>query len=314
MTLPFTPTRPLPIDEESIVRISFPIVGEQKACGPVAVITFSSPDNLNAVTFNDLQAFFTLLEWLDEQDAVQITVLTGQGRFFSAGANFADPARATVPEELTKYDEHHAKHISAKRTWTQARTVSTNGATVRAMTKHSTLLVAALNGPAVGIMAAIVALCDLIYAYDDFYLLTPFSQLALVAEAGSSVSFVRKMGLGRAQQALIEGRKMPAKELLEAGFISRIFPTPANQEKSNKQYTRPILQDVLSHIGDRLLPPHVDAFAINYTKRLLRETAYTNKTIVEANADELQGADIVFRAGRPQKQFARLASGGRHKL
>lgn len=200
IALPFTPTRPVPIidDAESTVSLSFPrIGGAAKTCGAVAVITFDAPKTLNAVTFDDLMTFYTLLEWLDEQPAVSITVLTGKGRLFSAGANVADPARADVPREWTDYPADHVKHINSKRVWAQARVASANGTAARLMMQHSKLTVAAMNGPVIGIMAAIVALCDLIYTYDNFYLLTPFSQLALVAEAGSTVSFPAKVGRRR---------------------------------------------------------------------------------------------------------------------
>jgi hypothetical protein len=96
---------------------------------------------------------------------------------------------------------------------------------------------------------------------------------------------------------------------------SRIFPSPPTPSNADKKtYTAPILQDVLHHIGDRLLPPNVDMFAVLNTKRILRETAYMNKNIYEAGMEELLGAEAVFRAGRPQEKFEKLAKGGRHKL
>lgn len=96
---------------------------------------------------------------------------------------------------------------------------------------------------------------------------------------------------------------------------SRIFPSRAVPSDSDKKtYTAPILQDVLHHIGDRLLPPNVDMYAVLNTKRILRETAYMNKNVYEAGMEELIGAESVFRAGRPQEKFERLAKGGRHKL
>lgn len=225
MTLPFTPTRPLPIkDSSTSVQISFPRIpsddGSVEHCGPVVVLTLCSPQKLNAVTMEDMQSLWTYMEWIDEQPQISITVLTGKGRFFSAGADVADPARTKgIPNEITTLPKDHIKHIIGQRTWTQARVYSSNGMAMRTMYNHSKLLIAAMNGPVVGIMAAVVAFCDLIYTYDNFYLLTPFSQIALVAEAGSSVTFPKKMGLGKAQQALIEGKKMSAKELENAGFI-----------------------------------------------------------------------------------------------
>lgn len=74
------------------------------------------------------------------------------------------------------------------------------------------------------------------------------------------------------------------------------------------------MDDVLEHIGNRLLPPSVDMYGVLNTKRILRETSFGRKDIWHAISEEVQGAEAVFRSGRPIEQFARLAGGGRHKM
>lgn len=98
-------------------------------------------------------------------------------------------------------------------------------------------------------------------------------------------------------------------------LLSTIFPTPNRPANADsKTYTPPILPAVLDHLGSRLLPPAVDSFAVLYTKRLIRQAVYENRTLTEVNYEELRGAEEVFKSGRPATQFARIASGGRHKL
>lgn len=220
MSLPFTPTRPPPLNAQSSpVRLTFPTTGQPSNAGLVAVITLCTPKNLNAMTSSDMQSLITALEWIDEQPHIVITVLTGEGRYLSAGANVKEGGRNVDEFEWSKLPPEHEQHLSNKRSYYASRAFLTNGLLTRAFHSHSKLLVAACNGPAVGIMAAVLGHFDLVYCMEDFFLLTPFSSLALVAEAGSSLTFARKMGLGRAQQALIEGRRMSAKELHDAGFV-----------------------------------------------------------------------------------------------
>ena len=79
------------------------------------------------------------------------------------------------------------------------------------------------------------------YAYDDLFFFTPFMSLSLVAEGLTSVTFIKRMGLGR---------KMTAQDLKESGFITRLYQKPAGfneKSKKDKSLTPPILKDVLEH-------------------------------------------------------------------
>jgi Delta3-Delta2-enoyl-CoA isomerase len=64
-------------------------------------------------------------------------------------------------------------------------------------------LVTALNGPAIGLAAALISFSDLIYAVPSAFIMTPFSSLGLVADGGASYGFVQPMGIAKASEALI---------------------------------------------------------------------------------------------------------------
>jgi peroxisomal 3,2-trans-enoyl-CoA isomerase len=81
--------------------------------------------------------------------------------------------------------------------------VNNNVDVARAPYSHSKILVTALNGPVIGLSAALISHSDFIYAVSDAYLMTPFTSLGLVAEGGSSVAFVQRMGQGKANEALL---------------------------------------------------------------------------------------------------------------
>lgn len=92
------------------------------------------------------------------------------------------------------------------------------------MYRHSKILIAALNGPAIGLSAALLGHCDFVYAVENAYILTPFSALSLVAEGGASLSFPRRLGISKANEALLMGKKLGAADLHRVGFFNKLFP------------------------------------------------------------------------------------------
>lgn len=72
-----------------------------------------------------------------------------------------------------------------------------------AVYRHSKILVAAMNGPVIGLSAALLGYFDFIFSVDDAYFLTPFSAISLVCEGGSSQSLVQRMGLAKANECAL---------------------------------------------------------------------------------------------------------------
>lgn len=96
---------------------------------------------------------------------------------------------------------------------------------VRALIDHKKVFVLALNGPAVGGGAAwFSGIADIVLASDSCYLQIPFSSLGLVPENGSATNFAQSIGVHRANDMLMFGRKASAQELEQWGLISKIFP------------------------------------------------------------------------------------------
>lgn len=97
---------------------------------------------------------------------------------------------------------------------------------VRALIDHKKVFILALNGPAVGGGAAwFTGVADIVLASDSTYLQIPFSALALVPENGSAKNFADSIGVHRANEMHIFGKKATAEELLQWGMVNRIFPT-----------------------------------------------------------------------------------------
>lgn len=159
---------------------------------------------------------------------------------------------------------------------------------------------AALNGPAVGLSAALVGLADFVYATPQTFILTPFTSLGLVAEGGASHTFVRRMGIAKANEALILSRRIPCDELVQCGFVNKVF-----EREGFGESVRAYVEDAFG--------AHLDADSMMLVKRLIREGQ--DREIEAANVREVAGGLDRLVAGIPQQQAALIASGQKkHKL
>lgn len=102
---------------------------------------------------------------------------------------------------------------------------------LRAIIDHKKVFVLALNGPGVGGGAAwFEGVADIVLASDTAYLQVPFSALGLVPENGSAINFAQSMGVHRANDFFMFGRKLSAQELLDWGLVNKIFPAEGFQK------------------------------------------------------------------------------------
>src|SRR5271154_218435 len=92
-------------------------------------------------------------------------------------------------------------------------------------------LIAAVNGPAIGIGVTSLGLNDLIYAVPHATFHTPFMRWGLAAEGCSSVTFPAQLGHPKAAALLIAGEVMTAEELSSVGFITRVIPAEGFMDK-----------------------------------------------------------------------------------
>ncbi|KLO81352.1 Uncharacterized protein LW93_8061 [Fusarium fujikuroi] len=172
----------------------------------------------------------------------------------------------------------------------------------RAFYTHPKILVVALNGPVVGMAAALIAFADFIYCTGETYLLTPFASLGLISEGVSSIAFAERMGISKANEALILAKRISSKELLEAGFVNQIVNCPAESFRGE------VLKDVKERFHDGL-----NASSMLQIKKMIR---YRSRRELDAqNVDEVFGALERNVQGIPQKEFEKLRKGQKkHKL
>lgn len=163
-----------------------------------------------------------------------------------------------------------------------------------------------LNGPVVGLSAALVATADFVYAAPSAFLLTPFSSLGLVAEGGASRALVQRLGVARANEALIMSRRIGCAELEATGFVNKVFSECAPGE--DEKFKGLVLREIDERLGE-----HLVGESLLGIKKLIRKP---EMDVMDAqNVAEVFAGLERFVSGVPQEEFAKIASGKkRHKL
>jgi peroxisomal 3,2-trans-enoyl-CoA isomerase len=170
---------------------------------------------------------------------------------------------------------------------------------------HPKILVVALNGPAVGLSAALTGFADFIYATPHTFLLTPFTSLGLVSEGNASIAFVQRLGIAKANEALIRTKRLTADELVQAGYINKIFQFGKNE---SDKFLEAVLKEINERMGD-----HLNADSMVKVKALIR-APYKEK-LDSQGVMEVFGGMQRFMLGIPQEEFRKIASGEKkHKL
>jgi enoyl-CoA hydratase/carnithine racemase len=192
----------------------------------VATITLNRPDKLNAWTATMEQEVRSTVEEAERDDNVRVIVLTGAGRGFCAGADMSllsSVANRGLDESATKV----AMSANAPR----------EGIRPDFQKKYSYFLqigkpvIAALNGPAVGLGLVIALYCDLRWASDNARLSTAFARRGLVAEYGMAWMLPRLVGVPNALDLLFSARTIDAAEALRIGLVNQVFPQDIFLEK-----------------------------------------------------------------------------------
>lgn len=192
--------------------------------GKIGIIKFNRPKQLNSFGGNLLADIIAGLRVLDSHPDTVFTVLTGEGRFFSSGADVSSIKTAGADKPPKNDGEKKLRFLHKFAYATEL---------LRSMIDHRKVLILALNGPAVGGGAAwFPGIADIVLASNTAWLQCPFSALGLVPENGSALSFAQQIGIHRANDFLMFGTKLSAQELLDAGLYNRVWDKTGDEFQS----------------------------------------------------------------------------------
>lgn len=183
----------------------------------VALVTLNRPQVLNAFNATMGRELADALRQAEADHGVGGVVITGAGRAFCSGYDVRDFRRMI--------EEGGSRELAADDLF-------------RLIYEHPKPVVAAINGPAVGLGATLTLPCDIRLASDQGRIGFIFARVGLIFEFGSTFLLPRLVGMGKALELGMTARIIDAREALEIGLVSRVFP----QES--------FLDDVLSFVAD----------------------------------------------------------------
>jgi len=179
---------------------------ELEVDGPVRVVRLNRPEHLNATNHELHAGLARLFPQIDADDEARAVVLTGNGRAFSAGGDFSYIDELARDGALRKESLAHGRQI------------------VTGMVACRVPIVAAVNGPAVGLGCSLVALSDIVFMAESAHLADPHVAVGLVAADGGPVSWPLMISLQLAKEYALTGDRIPAKRAAEIGLVNHVCP------------------------------------------------------------------------------------------
>lgn len=174
--------------------------------GPIRIVTLNRPEQLNATNRDLHHGLGALFGQLDADLDARAVVLTGAGRAFCAGGDFGYLDELIRNEDLRMETMVDAKQI------------------VTGMVRCRLPIVAAVNGPAVGLGCSLVALSDIVYMAESAYLADPHVLVGLVAADGGPVTWPLLTSLQLAKEYAFTGDRISAQRAAAIGLANHVVP------------------------------------------------------------------------------------------
>ena len=187
----------------------------------VAVVTLNRPDRLNAMTLTMAGEIRAAMQQATDDDQVRVIVLTGAGRGFCAGADAAR-LQSRASGEAVEVEETLPFVGAVDGGLNLPAAFAAKYAWIASVPKP---VIAAVNGPAVGVGMVLPMFADIRFASDTAKFGTAFSKRGLVPEYGLGWLLPRLIQPSKAFDLLYSARLVEADEALEMGLVDKVFPT-----------------------------------------------------------------------------------------
>jgi enoyl-CoA hydratase/carnithine racemase len=188
------------------MKYDLPDVVKVEADGPVRIVHLARPEQLNAVNAELHLGLTRLFPQLSADRDARAAVITGEGRAFSAGGDFDLLDRMAKDREL------------------RANVIAEGRELVLNMLRCRLPVVAAVNGPAVGLGCSVIALSDVVYMAESAYLSDPHVTVGLVAADGGPLTWPLHTSLLLAKEYAFTGDRISAERAAEIGLANHVCP------------------------------------------------------------------------------------------
>jgi enoyl-CoA hydratase len=256
------------------MKYDLPDVVKVEVDGPVRIVRLSRPEHLNAINEELHLGLTKLFPQLSADADARVAVITGEGRAFSAGGDFDLLDRMAKDREL------------------RADVIAEGRELVLNMLRCRIPVVAAVNGPAVGLGCSVIALSDVVYMAESAYLSDPHVMVGLVAADGGPLTWPLHTSLLLAKEYAFTGDRIRAQRAAEIGLANHVCPDgevmPAALEAAHKIAALPrqaveATKRVLNLHAERAVLATID-FA------MAAETASFDTPDLRANVDRFLGS------------------------
>jgi enoyl-CoA hydratase len=174
--------------------------------GTIRIVTMNKPEQLNSMSDDLHHAIGEVWHELAADEEARVVVLTGAGRAFCTGGYMANFIRSNQDPVARRRDIRQAERLA------------------NAMIDCELPIVAAVNGPAVGLGCSLAVMADLVLIADDAFLADTHVNVGLVAGDGGAVTWPLMMSLLKAKEYIYLGDRIPAQEAVNLGLANRVVP------------------------------------------------------------------------------------------
>ena len=243
----------------------------------IATMTLNRPEVLNAVNDEMVAALTDAFTRASTDANVRAVILTGDGRAFAAGADMNEIAANHTPEGITELIAGKYRPL------------------LMAIATCPKTVIAAIRGPAAGMAASLALACDLRIMSEDAYLLLAFTNIGLMAAAGSTWFLTHLVGYSRAFEIASEGERIPASQCLSWGLCNEVVNNDELQSSARaraiKHATRPTLAIGLTKLAMQR------AFTNTLDEHIVLEATWQQQTV--AGHDHPEGVRAFFEKRKP---------------
>jgi len=231
--------------------------------GRCVLVTLNRPDERNAAGPSLLFELTAQIERLATDGDCHCLILTGAGKAFSAGGDFAHFVKTASDPEYAQTTLDNARRF------------------IEAMLSLPMPVISAVNGAAVGFGATLAALSDIVLMSEQAFISEPHINVGLVVGDGIAVTWPSMLGLLRAKELIYTGRRVGAQEAVQLGLATRAVP--------HEQ----LLPEARALADELMRQPRE---ALRETKALLNRYVHRNidmllDALFEAQAARMQGGE-----------------------
>lgn len=235
--------------------------------GPVLTITLNRPERLNAFTADMMAELMDAFDRADEDDAIRAVVMTGAGRAFCAGADLSGGAETFNRNTERPADTAHRE---------------SGGILALRIFDCKEPVIAAFNGPAIGIGLTMTLPMDIRLAADTASFGLVFTRVGIVPEACSSWFLPRIVGIGKALSWVQSGRIFDAAEAQASGLVEAVH-SPSDLLPA-------------AHAMARDIAAHTSGLSVALSRQLLWKMLTADHPMAANQAESRILADIAGKA------------------